>query len=80
MEAIKLTVNLGDRDLYRSLRHAAIERDRTVREIVVEALREWLDRQEAERDLSAIAEVEGEPTFPWEQVKRELGESRRRGT
>ncbi|MBI2941122.1 MAG: hypothetical protein HYY04_11860 [Chloroflexi bacterium] len=73
---VKLTVNLGDRELYRAIRHAAIERDRPVREIVVEALREWLERQEEKEDLAAIAGAEGEPTVPWEQVKAELRQRR----
>jgi hypothetical protein len=40
--------------------------------LVEEALPLWLERQEELEDLAAIAEVEGEPTIPWEQVKAEL--------
>ena len=73
---VKLTVNLGDRDLYRAIRHAAIERDQPLREIVVEALREWLERYEEQEDLAAMAQAEGDPTFPWEQVKAEMHTAR----
>ena len=69
---VRLTVTLSDPALYRAIRHAAIERDRPVREIVAEALREWLERQEEQEDLAAIAEAEGKPTIPWEQVKAEM--------
>lgn len=50
----------------------AAEQHRSVEAIVEEALRAWLERQEELEDLAAIAEVEGEPTIPWEQVKEEL--------
>ena len=73
---VKLTVTLDDRNLYRALRHAAVERDQPLREIVIEALREWLERQEEQEDLAAVAETEGEPTFPWEQVKAEMRAAR----
>jgi predicted transcriptional regulator len=72
----KLTVDLQDRDLYRALRHAAIERDRPVREIVVEALRQWLERYEDEMDAADIAATRDEETIPWEHVKREMEEAR----
>ena len=73
---VKLTVNIRDRNLYRAVRHAAIERDQPVREIVIEALRQWLERQEEQEDVAAIAQTEGEETYPWEQVKREMHEAR----
>ena len=75
-QPVKLTVTLNDRALYRAIRHMAIERERPVREIVAEALREWLERQEEQEDLAAVAEAEGEPTIPWEQVRAEMHNSR----
>jgi hypothetical protein len=54
----------------------AAERHRSVEEIVDEALRNWLEHQEELEDLEAIAEAEGEPTIPWEQVKEEMHQSR----
>jgi len=41
----RITVDLGSAELYRSLKLAAVERDVTMREIIVEALREWLERR-----------------------------------
>ena len=73
---MKITVSLKDKELYRAIRHAAIERDKTLREIVIEALQEWLERQEEQEDLAAIAQAEGEETLPWDQVKAEMREAR----
>lgn len=50
----KITVDLGSRELYRRLRVAAIEEDRTVRDVVIEAVSYWLDhREEVEDELAA---------------------------
>ena len=65
----RMTVDLGDQELYRAIRHVAIERGQPVREIVVEALRKWLEDQEEQADLAAIRARKDEPTVPWEQVK-----------
>lgn len=73
---IKLTIALDDRDLYRALRHAAVERDETLRDVVTEALRQWLERYENLLDVKAIQETEGEETVPWEQAREELREAR----
>ena len=42
----RITVDLGSTDLYRALKFAAVERDVAAREIVVEALLEWLERNQ----------------------------------
>ena len=42
----RITVDLGDSGLYRSLKLAAVERDASMREVVVEALEQWLERAE----------------------------------
>ena len=73
---IKITVTLDDKKLYRAIRHAAIERDMTLRQIVTEALQEWLEKQEEIEDLSAIALAESEETIPWEQVRSDLRAAR----
>ncbi len=65
----RLTVDLGDERLYKAIRVAAIERRRPVREIVIEALREWLRNQEEQEDLAAYREAKDEPGIPWEEVK-----------
>jgi hypothetical protein len=54
----KVTVDLGDPALYRDIRIAAIELDRSVRDIMVQALREWLERQDAIEDQYDLAEAQ----------------------
>ncbi|MBF8267191.1 MAG: hypothetical protein HW388_699 [Dehalococcoidia bacterium] len=53
----RITVDLGSVELYRTLKFAAVDQDVTIREIVVQALQEWLERRDgvpnggaAERD------------------------------
>jgi hypothetical protein len=53
----KVTVDLGDPALYRDIRIAAIELDRSVRDVMVEALREWLERQDALEDQYDLEEA-----------------------
>jgi len=40
----RITVDLGSEDLAKALKIAAVQRGRTVRDIVVEALNQWLER------------------------------------
>ena len=40
----RITADLGGADLYRAVRFAAIEQEMTVREVVVQALRKWLEQ------------------------------------
>ena len=55
---MKATFDL-DRDLYRALKVEAARADRSVREVVEEAIREWLVRIEEAEDLaSATAALE----------------------
>jgi len=68
----ELVIGLDDEGLYRALRDIADARDRTMDEIGNEALRQWLQRQEDEEDLAAIAAVEDEPTHGWDRVKAEM--------
>ena len=46
----KITVDLGDRNLYRRLRMAAADLDVTMREIIVASLRYYLDHQDDVED------------------------------
>ena len=55
----RITVDLGDSGLYRSLKLAAVDRDLTMREVVVDALEQWLARREAERRFIAPADGAG---------------------
>jgi hypothetical protein len=74
----KITVDLRDPELYHEVRLAALELNRSVRDIVVEALRQWLDRQEQaedEYDIAVATEVlarDGE-RIPLQQIKDDLG-------
>lgn len=45
LRATKITIDLGDRGLYRALKVAAAEQDRSVKDIVIEAVRFWLSHQ-----------------------------------
>jgi len=67
-----LTVRVNNNAVAYAITTLAAEQHRSVEEIVEEALRLWLERQEELEDLAAIAEVEDEPTIPWEQVKAEI--------
>jgi hypothetical protein len=53
-----------------------VERAVPLREIVTEALREWLDRYEEIEDLraidEAIQEAAGDPGISWDEMKAEL--------
>jgi len=75
-KAATLTVRVGNNAVAYAITTLAAEQNRSVEEIVEEALRAWLERQEELEDLAAVAEVEGEPTIPWEQVKEEMRQAR----
>jgi len=47
----RLNIDLRDEELYKAVRIVAIENGTTVREIVIEALRQWL-RQNEDRKVS----------------------------
>ena len=74
-KATKITVDLGSPALYKAVKILAIERDLTLREVVVEALRDWVEKQEDLEDVKAIEEVEDEPSRPIEEYLAEIGES-----
>jgi predicted transcriptional regulator len=53
---MKVTFDL-DPDLYRSLKVEAARADRSVREVVAEAIDRWLDRREEEEDRASAAQA-----------------------
>ena len=55
--AMKVTFDIADADLYRAIKVEAARSDRSVREIVEEALAEWLERREEAEDREAAAEA-----------------------
>jgi len=67
----RLTVDLGSAALYRSVKVVAAYQGRPLRDIVAEALRDWLEKQEDLEDLADIAEVENEPLVSLEEARRE---------
>ena len=75
---MELTVTLPDPELYDTLRQVADDQGRAIDMIVVQAVREWLERLDESADLAAIAEVEQDETLPWEHVKAEMRAARTR--
>ncbi|MDP2949075.1 MAG: hypothetical protein Q8P22_06015 [Chloroflexota bacterium] len=70
----RVTVDLGSAALYRSVKVLAAYQGRSLREVVAEALRDWVEKQEEREDLEAIAEVEHEPLVPLGEARREWAE------
>jgi predicted transcriptional regulator len=56
LAAMKVTIDL-DPDLYRAVKAEAARADRSVRELVDEALAGWLERREEAEDAAAAAEA-----------------------
>ena len=68
-EPSQITVVLGDPKLYRALKLATVEKDMTVREVVTEAVRYWLDhRDEIEDHLASEKADRVETTRDGEQI------------
>jgi len=68
----RITVDLPDREFYRAIRHAAVERDMSLRQVVITALKEWLERQDELEDVRAMDEVADQETVSWQQVREEM--------
>jgi len=59
----RITVDLGNEELLKAIKIAAIEQGKSIRKIATEAFQEWLERRGAlkdEEDLSAMMEAEKE--------------------
>ena len=54
---MKITVALRDDALYRAVRIRAVESGRQIRDVIEEALREWLERHEDAEDVEAASEA-----------------------
>lgn len=71
---MKVTLALQDPELYREIKVEAARSGRAVRDIVEEALQEWLERREAAEDReaagAALAEYEREGGVPAEEFFR----------
>jgi hypothetical protein len=73
-QGTKITVDLGDDGLYKAVKIAAVERKATLRQVVIEALKDWLRRQEETEDLEDYREAKAEPTRPFREFLAELPE------
>jgi hypothetical protein len=75
--AKRMTVVFDDEELYTALKVEAARRNIPAKEIVAEALREWMELQEDLEDLATyeerMAEYERTGGIPHEQVIKEMG-------
>ena len=55
--AVKVTIAFSDDRLYQAVRVRAVQSGRQIRDIVQEALEDWLQDQEDAEDLSASVEA-----------------------
>ncbi|MFB0556649.1 MAG: hypothetical protein ACETVW_02200 [Dehalococcoidia bacterium] len=46
----RMTVDLGSEELLKSVKIAAVEQSKSIREIVIQALEQWLERSKIPRD------------------------------
>jgi 16S rRNA C1402 N4-methylase RsmH len=58
----RITVDLGNEELLKAVKIAAVERGKSLREIVIEALQQWLERKKipADKDFQAMMQVVNE--------------------
>jgi predicted transcriptional regulator len=70
----RVTVDLGSAALYRRVKVLAAYQGRPLREIVVEALKDWVEKQEEIEDLQDFLAAAGEPGRPLREIMAELGE------
>jgi hypothetical protein len=72
---MKITVDLEE-DLYRAAKVEAARADRSVRDVIAEAIERWLQAQEDEEDLRsarvALEEYRREGGIPADEVYRHL--------
>jgi hypothetical protein len=71
----EVTINLGTEKRRKLLEKFAREKEMSLQDMVLVALRQWLEGQEEEEDLRAIEEVEHEPTRLIKELLAEIGES-----
>lgn len=72
IKGTRMTVDLGNERLYRTVRVLAAAQGRPLRDVVSEALRDWIEKQEELEDLADFVAAEGEPESPLEEVMAEL--------
>ncbi len=72
----RITIDLKDEEFYRSVRIAAIDRGTSMTEMVCEALKDWLRKEEEKEDLEAYREVKYESARSLDDFLADIGESR----
>lgn len=72
----KVTVVLEDEELYQALKLYAAQEGRTLRQVITEALEQWVEAKEDAEDAAFVQEAMQEQgrNIPWEEVKREMDE------
>jgi predicted transcriptional regulator len=70
----RVTVDLGSAALHRRVKVLAAYQGRPLREIVVEALTDWVEKQEEMEDLQDFVAAAGEAGRPLREIMAELGE------
>ena len=68
----KITIDLGDDELYKAIKIAAVQQRSSLRQVVIEALKDWLKSQEDKEDLKDYREAKGEPSRPFRKFISEL--------
>ena len=58
----RITVDLGDAELLKAIKIAAVEQGKSIRVIVIEALQQWLERKKApgDKDFQAMMQAVNE--------------------
>lgn len=58
----RITVDLGSEELLKAIKIAAVEQDKSIREIVIEALKQWLERRKTPggKDFQSMIQVVNE--------------------
>ena len=72
LKGTRMTVDLGSERLCRAIRVLAAAQGRPLRDVVSEALLDWIEKQEEVEDLADFIGAEGEPGQPLQQVVAEL--------
>lgn len=67
----RVMVDLKGEELYRAVRVAAIDRNASVSDIVCQAIKDWLVKEEEKEDLEAYREVKDEPSRPLDEFLEE---------
>ncbi len=73
IKGTRITVDLGSERLYRAVRVLAAAQGRPLRDVVSEALRDWIEKQEEVEDLAAIEATKDDELVPLEDAPREWG-------